>query len=275
MEEGSELSGEQLADLIGLVRQHTGIAMSERKGVLLQGRLRPRLRALGLQGYGDYVAAVRRGGPEIEAFVNLVTTNDTAFFRTPAVWQYFSERFLPAWHRAHGGRTLAIWSAAAASGEECYSIAMLCSEFQERHPTFRYRLLCTDISTEVLATAEAARYQGRSVERFRASNPELFARYLLPSGAGHVVLPALRQNLQFASHNLLKNPPRNGHFDLVFLRNVLIYFDEENQRKVLRHVRSTMQADGRLILGEQESITRIETAFSFEQQHVYRIAEGA
>ncbi|WP_288378253.1 protein-glutamate O-methyltransferase CheR [uncultured Massilia sp.] len=273
-----ELADDTLHSVIALVRQHTGIAMNEHKRVLLQGRLLPRMRALGLASYRDYVARVAAGGPEVEAFVNMVTTNDSAFFRTPAVWRWLESSFLDAWRNNADGGVLRIWSAAAATGEEAYSLAMLCAELRERHPNFRYAIHATDIASEALAQARSGSYGGRSAERFQAARPALFAKYMAPGAAAgeYVVTPALRECVTFAEHNLLGPAPMRGHFDLVMLRNVLIYFDEATQERALRQVRVAMRSRGRLVLGEQETISRIATPFEFEQHHVYRIAgEGA
>lgn len=273
MPEHAELNPLEFAALAGLVREHTGIAMHEHKRVLLQGRLLPRMRTLGLARYRDYIERVRADRSELQPFINLVTTNDTAFFRTPAVWDYLARDFLPHW-MAHSPRnTLRIWSAAAATGEEAYSMAMLCCEFRERNPGFRFAIEATDIDTGVLATAAAGYYEGRSAERFGAAHPELARKYFRSEGAGIRAIPELRAMLRLSEHQLLAPWRQKAHFDLVLLRNVLIYFDEATQERVLHGVRGAMSPQARLILGEQESITRIATPFDFEQTHVYRIRQ--
>jgi len=274
MMDGAELNPLDFAALAGLVREHTGIAMHEHKRVLLQGRLLPRMRTLGLSRYRDYIERVRADRSELQPFINLVTTNDTAFFRTPAVWDYLERSFLPAWLAANPGKTLRIWSAAAASGEEAYSTAMLCSQFQERQRGFRFAIQATDIDTGVLATAAGGYYEGRSAERFGAARPELVRKYFRAEGAGIRAVPELRATVRFGEHQLLAPWRQGAQFDLVLLRNVLIYFDEETQGRVLRSVHAAMAPEARLILGEQESITRIATPFDFEQTHVYRIRQG-
>lgn len=271
MECVTALSPATLEALIGLVRRHTGIAMSERKGALLQGRLEPRLRALELPGYESYLALLRAGGAEVQVFIDMVTTNDTLFFRTPAVWDYLQREFLPQWHAQHGAQCLRIWSAASATGEEAWSLAMACDQFGQRHPGFRYRITGTDISAGALETARAGVYGGRSLERLRCSHPELLARYFQPHGAGSAVAAELRPQVQFCMHNLLGQLD-GARFDLVLLRNVLIYFDEANQRRVLEQVQRHMAPGAPLVLGEQESITRLGTALRFQRQHVYRQA---
>jgi len=271
--DSADLTGADFAALAALVREHTGIAMHEHKRVLLQGRLLPRLRTLGLARYGDYIARVRADRAEVQAFINLVTTNDTAFFRTPAVWEYLERDFLPAWVAQSPGRTLRIWSAAAASGEEAYSLAMLCSGFQARAPRLHFAINATDIDTAVLATAATGLYEGRTAQRFAETHPELARTHFTPEGEGLRARPELRTHVRFGEHHLLAPWAGGAQFDLVLLRNVLIYFDEDNQKRVLGQVRAAMAPGARLILGEQESITRIATPFDFEQTHVYRIRQ--
>jgi chemotaxis protein methyltransferase CheR len=266
----AELSPATLDALIGLVRDHTGIAMSERKSALLQGRLQPRLRALALPDYEHYLALLRAGGPEVQAFINTVTTSDTGFFRTPAVWSWFEEAFLTHWLAQGHDRTLRIWSAAAASGEEAYSLAMLCEQARLRAPQRRSQVLGSEISSAVLAAAQAGRYEGRSLARLQASHPELLGRYFRIDGEAAVAGQELRANLRFCEHNLLRRlKGADQAFDLVMLRNVLIYFDEDNQRRVLAQVQAHMAPGARLVLGEQESVTRLGSGLRYLQPHVY------
>lgn len=266
-----ELGDDHLSTLIALVRKYTGIAMNEHKRVLLQARLQPRLRTLGLPGWSAYFERLGRDRDEVAVFIDAVTTNDTAFFRTPAVWRWLEREFLPAWAQRAQAAPLRIWSAAAATGEEAYSLAMACLEHRQRAPGLRFEIVATDISGAALATARAARYRGRSVERFAQQHPELLHKYLQPDGDSHVVSEEVTRHVSFSEHNLLGRAPRAGWFDLVMLRNVLIYFDAAAQQQVLAGARAAMRPDARLVLGEQESITRLGTQFAFEQPHIYRI----
>jgi chemotaxis protein methyltransferase CheR len=270
MSHAATLTPEVLTTLIALVRQHTGIAMTARKSVLLERRLQPRLQALSLHSYQAYLDRVASDRDEVDHFIDLVTTNDTLFFRTPSIWDYFRDRYLPAWARAHPGACLAIWSAAAASGEELYSIAMLCEQFKLQTPAFRYQILASDISQQILGAAKAGQYSGRSVERIRLSHPDLLRRYFSPSPHGVQVNGELRQHVSFAQHNLLEALRPAQRFDLVFLRNVLIYFDAEHQETVLRQARLSLKDEGRLILGESETIARLGTGYQFEFPMIYK-----
>lgn len=272
MSHAASLTPEVLTTLIALVREHTGIAMTPRKSVLLERRLQPRLQALSLHSYQAYLDRVASDRDEVAHFIDLVTTNDTLFFRTPQIWDYFLDRYLPAWARAHPGACLRVWSAAAASGEELYSIAMLCEQFKLQTPAFRYQILASDISQQILGAAKAGQYSGRSVERIRLSHPDLLRKYFTPSPYGVKVNEELRQNVSFTQHNLLEALPLKPgqQFDLVFLRNVLIYFDAEHQETVLRQARSSLKDDGRLILGESETIARLGTGYQFEFPMIYK-----
>ncbi|HEX5343956.1 MAG TPA: protein-glutamate O-methyltransferase CheR [Duganella sp.] len=260
-----------LAALIALVRKHTGIAMTERKSVLLERRLRPRVQALKLSSYQAYLDKVEQDRAEVPHFIDLVTTNDTLFFRTPQVWDYVEREFLPQWWREHQGQRLKIWSAAASSGEELYSVAMLCEEFHERHPGFNYQIHATDISRQILALARDGQYTGRSVERIQETHPEWVKKYFRPSANGLRVVDALKRNVELAQHNLLTPLKPAKQFDLVFLRNVLIYFDQEQQQAILQQARLSMAPHAVMIVGESESISGMNTAYQFDRPMIYRM----
>ncbi|HWW70456.1 MAG TPA: protein-glutamate O-methyltransferase CheR [Duganella sp.] len=268
---GAGIQPATLSALIALVREHTGIAMTDRKSTLLERRLRPRMQALDIGSYQGYVQRVRDDRAEVPHFIDLVTTNDTQFFRTPHVWDYVEREFLPRWWRGHPGATLKVWSAAASSGEELYSLAMLCDRFQAATPGFHYRILATDISHQILALARAGQYAGRSVERLLASHPEWVKKYFNASGDSLHVVDALKRHVTLAQHNLLTPLRPAQKFDLVFLRNVLIYFDQEHQQTVLQQVRRSMAPQARLILGESESITGLDSACQFERPLIYTL----
>ncbi|MFP3247771.1 MAG: protein-glutamate O-methyltransferase CheR, partial [Paraburkholderia sp.] len=240
--------------LFDQVRRHTGIVMGERKWTLLEGRLRRRLRELELSAYRDYLQVLEAKPDEVRDFIDLVTTNETSFFRTPRIWEYFAGQFLPHWHATRGDTPLRVWSAAASSGEEAYTVAMLCEEFRSRHPAFRYRILATDIGDAILRKAAAGHFQGRSIEGLRQTRPELLARYFSAVDGGFSAGPVLRANLTFRKHNLHEPAREIGAMDVTLLRNVLIYFDTDGQQIVLENVRRTMAADGLLIVGESESL---------------------
>lgn len=255
--------------LFARVRRHTGIVMAERKWTLLHGRLRRRLQALELASYREYLAVLDQSAEEVCHFIDLVTTNETSFFRTPRIWEYLQSAFLPAWHAAHPAATLQVWSAAASTGEEAYSAAMLFEQFRERHPGFRYRILGTDIAQRVLDVGRAGQYLGRNIEGLRKLHPALLEKYFATHEGTSTVLPALRASVSFRTHNLYQPLPEPTRFDLVLLRNVLIYFDEPGQEAVLESVRRSMADDAVLLVGESESLSRLRTGFVYQQPLIY------
>ncbi len=260
--------------LFDQVRRHTGIVMSERKWTMLEGRLRRRLRELTLPDYRDYLEVLEAKPDEVRDFIDLVTTNETSFFRTPRIWDYFAQQFLPRWFDARPDTPLRVWSAASSSGEESYTVAMLCEEFRLKHPAFRYRILATDIADGILSKAAAAHYRGRNIEGLRQTHPELLDKYFSAQGDGFCAGAALRANVTFRKHNLHERPRDIGPIDVTLLRNVLIYFDADGQQAVLENVRRAMAPDGVLIVGESESLSRFDMGFQYEQPLIYRNPRG-
>ncbi|WP_430389296.1 CheR family methyltransferase [Dyella sp. 20L07] len=261
--------------LLERVHRHTGIFMGDRKWTLLQGRLRRRLQALALDSYRDYLTVLETRPDEVGHFINLVTTNETSFFRTPRIWDHLWQHLLPQWFDAHRGATLQVWSAAASTGEEAYSVAMLCEEFRAQHPTFKYQILATDIASQVLSVGMAGRYHGRNIDGLRRTRPAWLEKYFERDGDGFVASAALRAHVKFREHHLYKRLDGYPRIDITLLRNVLIYFEEDGQREVLENARRAMQPDGVLIIGESESLSRLDVGFAFEQPLIYRRQEAA
>lgn len=263
-----EMSHEVLLKVIGKVHTLTGITISEQKKTMLQSRLRKRMKHLSIATFEEYLSWLDRDKAEVQEFINVVTTNETSFFRTPRIWDYFQNEFLPKWVAANPGRQLKIWSAAASSGEEAFSLAICCTNFQIKNPKFDFRIIATDISTEVLKEAEQGIYNGRSVEFLRKSKPELFTQYFV-AGTEETfkVSPKLKTKISFSTHNLFT--VKKEQFDIVFLRNVLIYFNGVDQEKVLKNVGKSIPEGGMLVIGESESLNRLDTPYEFHQACIY------
>lgn len=268
-----ELNDETMDRLLENVYRLTGITIGKNRKAMLQGRLRPRMRKLNIQKYHDYVVYLESNPDEIPFFIDLVTTNETYFYRTPRIWEYFSKYFLLEWHLKKLGRPLRIWSAAASSGEEAYTIAIQCQEFKDRNPAFQYQIVGTDISLKVLSIAQAARYSGRSIESFKNGQPDVFQKYLKSDGDSFQVISEIRSRVQFKRHNIFELLKGHEPFDIVFLRNVLIYFNSSDQEKVLRKIRKAINLEGILIIGESESLNRIKVSFSYKEPLIYRASK--
>ena len=198
-----------------------------------------------------------------------MTTNETYFYRTPRIWEYLNQSFIPEWHRTNSGRLLNIWSAASSSGEEAYTTAIFCQEFQRKNPSFQFRIHATDISPEILDAAQSGIYAEKSIDAFRNAFPILFQKYLKSQDGKFQICPEIQAKVRFQGHNLFSSLNLKIRFDLVFLRNVLIYFAEEDQKKVLNQVHRLMNKNSILIIGESESLSRLEVPFSYRLPLVY------
>lgn len=263
------LTDECFGDYLKLIHQLTGITVMSNRKSMLQSRLRKHILSIGQSSYENYLRLVQSSAPEKVVFIDLVTTNETYFYRTPRIWDYIEKKFLPAWHQSHPRQTLQAWSAAASSGEEAHSLAVSCQIFKEKHPDFSFQILGTDISQEMVELCQAGEYAGRSIESFRRLRPDAFQKYMIPHREGFRAAPEIRSRLKFQQHNLfgsLKSPVK---FDLVLLRNVLIYFTPQDQEKVLAGLRPSLRPSGVLIIGESESLTHIHSDFKAVEPLVY------
>ncbi|MBZ8141520.1 SAM-dependent methyltransferase [Rubrivivax gelatinosus] len=239
------------------IHEAAGIRLSPAKKALVSGRLSRRLREHGLGSYEDYYRLLRSGDApgEIQTAIDLLTTNETYFFREPRHFELL-ERI--AREAAAEARPLRVWSAACSSGEECYTIAMVLAETMGTTP---WEVLGSDISSRVLERARSARYP---MERARQVPPALLRRHCLrgqgPADGTLLVARALRERVSFAQLNLNRPLPSIGRFDLVFLRNVMIYFDADKKREVVARVLGQLVTGGHLLIGHSETLHGLSDA---------------
>jgi len=263
-----EMSQTILLKVIEKVHKLTGITISEQKKTMLQSRLKKRMKHLSLATFEEYMSCLEKDKNEVQEFINVVTTNETSFFRTPRIWEYFQNEFLPKWYAENPKGQLKLWSAAASSGEEAFSLAICCTEFQRANPKFDFRIMATDISTEVLAEAQRGVFSTRSVEFLRKSKTKLFEQYFKAGeDETFLIVPELKTKIQFSTHNLFT--VKKELFDIIFLRNVLIYFTGPDQEIVLKNVGKSLATDKVLIIGESESLNRLDTPYEFRQACIY------
>jgi chemotaxis protein methyltransferase CheR len=250
------------ARLAAFIEDYAGIKMPPSKTTMLEGRLHRRVRALDLANLDAYCRYLfEQDGLRAESvhLIDAVSTNKTDFFREPEQFRLLRARLLPAWRdgpdAARPGR-LRAWSSACSTGAEPYTLAMVLAEFVRDHAGAPAEILATDISTDVLATARRGIYPQSMAEPIP---PPLRARYLLRSrdrARGLVrMAPPLRAMVRFGRFNLMDAAyDLGGAFDLVFCRNVLIYFGRETQAAVLRRLCGQLRRGGALFLGHSESI---------------------
>ena len=270
MELSKMMSDGDFAKLRAVVYSQTGISIGDGRRSMLVSRLRPRLRELGLANYEDYLARVERDPAERQKLTDRVTTNETYFYRTPRVWTYFNDVVVPQFAARSTGQPLRVWSAAASTGEEAHTAGVFLEGARSRGGA-DYAILGTDISSRVIEVATAGEYRGRPVARFQQEQPELFRRHMVGSDdKGWSVAPQIKSRIRFRNHNLLKPLTGTGQFDVIFLRNVLIYFKAEDQQRILQHIRSKLHPEGTLFIGESETLKHIDTDFAQVEPIIYR-----
>lgn len=258
----SDLSDREFETFSGLIVTSTGITLGPHKRALLQARLGGRLRSLGLTTFSDYRRVLDEQGPtseEFVRFVNAVTTTKTAFFREARHCAYLAERWVPQTlgkATAGGQRIIRIWSAACSTGEEPYTIALTLTDALKGATGWDVRILASDINTDVLEHAAAGIYD---LEDVRPIPPAVVRRHFLRgrgASTGLVRLrPALRGLVTFRRINLVEEGwPIRTRFDVIFCRNVLIYFDRPTQQRVLGRLLGFLKDGGILILGHSEGV---------------------
>jgi chemotaxis protein methyltransferase CheR len=262
-------------DFLRLIHELTGITIAQSRTSMVEGRLRKRVKALGLPSYEAYLKLVREAKKEQTQFIDLITTNETYFFRTPRIWDYIENKFLPSWFAAHPKQVFNAWSAAASSGEEAFSLGVLCQAFKEKNPAFIYQIVGTDISEEMVNLCQQGRYSGKSIDVFKKSRSALFDKYMRPVGENAFeVLPEIKAKIRFQPHNLFRAYLGTERFDLVLIRNVFIYFSGEDQEKVLSLIVPRLVEDSALVIGESESLSHIHTPFKPIEPLIYRLDVG-
>jgi chemotaxis protein methyltransferase CheR len=251
---------QQLAEFI---HGYSGIKMPPSKRTMVEGRLRRRVRATGLQSLNDYCRYLfDQDGLRVETvhLIDAVTTNKTDFFREPEHFQFLLEKAIPellAARHVTNRQPFKIWSAAASTGAEAYTLAMLMAELRRANSLLHSSILATDICTEVLKTAVMAIYP----ESMIAPVPlDLRKRYLLRAKNGARdrvrIAPELRRMVSFARLNLMETPYGvDEDMDVIFCRNILIYFDKQTQRNVLDQLCGHLRRGGYLFLGHSETLT--------------------
>jgi len=269
-----EFSREDFDYLRQVVSDTTGIVSSEDKYTMYYSRLAARLRALGLADFRAYREYLGKN-PETESIelINSVTTNLTSFFREKHHFDYLRENIIPQ-KRKNGERRLRIWSAGCSTGEEAYSIAITLHRAIRDLKQWDIRILATDIDSHVLSTAQGGVYDAA---RLTSMDAVLMQRYFAPVANDHrgkvKVDDVLRQLIQFQQLNLLHRWPFQEKFDLIFCRNVVIYFGGQTKAELVDRFANQLVSNGVLMMGHSESLYRTSSRFESLGKTVYRLIE--
>lgn len=272
MQQEFALQDEDFRKISSLVTATTGIVIDNRKRAFIHGRLGRRLRVLGLANFSEYCRVL--DGPDGEAerlvMVNAITTNHTSFFREQHHFEYLAKTILPAIVKGkpEATRRLRIWSAGCSSGEEPYTLAMTVCDSPLPLADWDVKILATDLDTNVIAHAAAGLYDA---ERAQSIPGHFRQRYVTLQPDGRTSMnTALRSLIVFKQLNLLNDWPMNGPFDVIFCRNVVIYFNKPTQRQLFDRYADMLKPDGWLIVGHSESLQSLSDRFELVGRTVYR-----
>jgi chemotaxis protein methyltransferase CheR len=244
------------------LKQRSGLVLSNEKQYLIESRLMPVARKFGLASISNLVDKLKldQNGQLANAIVEAMTTNESFFFRDKLPFDHFSQTMMPHMLSARArDRRLRIWSAAASTGQEPYTLGMCLKDMDARLGGWRVEMIGTDLSTEVLEKAKAGVYSQFEVQRGLPINYLL--KHFTQIGDMWQISAEIRSMVQYRKLNLLENFSLLGQFDIVFCRNVLIYFDNEAKIDILNRIRKTMPDDGFLVLGAAETVVGLTDAF--------------
>jgi len=266
-----EFGDEDFEALRALVKQVTGIALSEQKRELVYGRLARRLRALNLKSFREYRSLLASNSDELVQLCNAITTNLTAFFREPHHFDHLRDEVLKPLAAQGVRRRIRIWSAACSTGEEPYTIAMTVLEAIPDAERWDLRILATDLDSDVLGKASRGVY---AADRLRSLSPERRRRFFTPvQGArepSFQVTPDLKRLITFKQLNLMHPLPMKGPLDLIVCRNVLIYFDKDTQRDLVSRMSRLQRPGDLLYLGHSESLFKVSNDYTLIGRTIYR-----
>lgn len=246
-----------------LLRERSGLVLSGDKAYLMESRLLPVARRWGMSSLDELAQAMRFRGDEslLRDVTEAMTTNESSFFRDIRPFEQFEKVVLP---RLMGSRAatkrIKIWSAACSSGQEPYSLAIKMKEMGDAFAGWKGEIMATDLSEEILEKAKAGIYS--QFEAQRGLPITLLVKYFKQDGDKWQIDESLRAMVQFKKFNLLDNIAQLGNFDVVFCRNVLIYFDQDTKRQVLDKIANQMAPDGVLYLGGAETVIGISDRFA-------------
>jgi chemotaxis protein methyltransferase CheR len=257
---GHGLTDHELSEIRMLIEERTGIHFDESRERFLSTRVREHMHERGYARVSELLRAVRKTNAEYDALLERMLTQETSFFRYPAVYEAFEKRVLPELHVSKfwkNPRTLRVWSAGCSTGEEPYSIAITIADSLSFADAWNVEILATDVGKQALKNAEKGMYSGRSLGS--VNEKQLAAHFTQVENKFHVK-PRLKKMISFAPMNLAA-PVYVGRMDLIFCMNVLIYFTEERRRALVQRFYEALEPGGYLFLGHSESISKMPVKF--------------
>ena len=260
-----------------LVGKYAGISLNDTKRQLVYGRLARRIRAINLSGFDAYCELVRdENSAEIENFINAITTNLTSFFRENHHFECLAQQVVPTLLKTNAAsRRIRVWSAGCSTGEEPYSIAMALHEALGNAPGWDVKILATDIDSNVVATAAAGVYPANRQQGVSEARLKRFFTHAGGAPGNMRLKDEVRSMIRFAPLNLMEQWPFKGPFDVIFCRNVVIYFDKETQGRLFSRYADALARHGYLFIGHSETMFGTCNRFDLIGRTTYRLAGAA
>lgn len=269
-----ELTEREFFNFCQLIHRHAGIHLSSQKKALMQTRLVKLVRSRGLRSYQEYYRQVveDKSGQELARLLDAISTNQTAFWREPAHFQFLSQEILPMWRQQQrGGLKWRLWSAGCSTGEEPYTLAMVLLEALPAKDLKDVEIFASDLNTRVLVQAQRGIYPQARI----APLPPEWRRRFFQKGHGRWegyvrIKPEVQKLVHFFHLNFMDTFNFHNEFDLIFCRNVMIYFDKSTQAAVVQKFHHCLRPGGYLFLGHSESLCNLNHRFSYVKPTVYR-----
>ncbi len=266
------LNEQEFQDIAGFIRQKYGINLDKKK-VLIECRMSRELEGKGIRSFSEYLELLKKDttGSIADEMVNSLTTNYTYFMREPKHFEFLNSRIFPELFERYKSNLCSIWCAGCSTGEECYTLAMLLWDYRERSSIpLNFWITASDISKKVLEKAEQGIYPIRELEEVP---PVWRSKYchIQPDGKQFCVDESLKRIIRFRYQNLLEVPPGSEKYDLILCRNVMIYFDRESKRQLIRMLEDSLNPGGYLLIGHAELLTGEETRLESVYPAVYRM----
>lgn len=264
---GNQISDKEFQYFKNFIYEKAGIAMSDAKKSLVTGRLAKRVRFYNLRNYTEYLRLLEDPAykGEKQIVVDLLTTNETYFFRETKHFDFLQNQILPP---LSGTSKVRVWCAASSSGEEAYSLGMVLNEVLGNH---RWEMLASDISSRVLETARRGLYPEAAIEKIPKHYLPRYCLKGVRSQSGNILMDkSLRDNIEFRSINLIEPLPGVGQFDVIFLRNVMIYFDQETKRQVVNKLLAHVKFGGYFIVSHAETLHNTCKGLKAVSPSIYR-----
>lgn len=262
------LTDKEFLEYVKYMHSNYGIDLSKKR-VLIEGRLSNIVNKKGMNSFSEYLSSIKKNDKdEVTTLINKLTTNYTYFYREESHFEYISKIILPHMEKENRSKVLNIWSAGCSSGEEPYTIAMVLDDyFKYNASQWKIQILATDISNNVLSKAKEGIYSEESLKRL----PQAYKkRYFKSLGDTYEVIPEIKKYIIFKELNLMDNILEKNKYDIVFLRNVMIYFNSETKVQIVNKIYEATKLGGYLLIGHAEALQRDKTKYHYIRPAVYK-----